>query len=299
MGRRYEGNTLCVMTRPDPDSAPPHVHSLPPPWLCRLPQGDPWSTPFAEYLLSRLDLPTGASVLDVACGTGLPTFYLAHRVGPTGRVVGLDLSEAQVARARAVQASHLPWAQFRCGDVRDVPPDLGTFDRITGNLAFMFFRPDRQRALMQLVRFLKPGGQLVLTFPSLGTFDSLWQRVKKEMAGRGLTKERRALADYVAERPSAPDAREWLQECGMERVEVSEWPLAVETEAGNAFLHHPLLRGGFLDDVYECLTDAALAEDVMQTIAHDLSSFLPLIAQCCVMSGWRQRRDQKTGSIGS
>ncbi len=55
------------------------------------------------------------------------------------------------------------------------------------------------------------------------------------------------------------------------------------------------MRGGFLDDVDECFTDAALAEDVIQTIAHDLSSFLPLIAQCCVMSGCRQRRDHKDG----
>ncbi len=151
----------------------------------------------------------------------------------------------------------------------------------------MFFRPHRRDALHQLVRFLKPGGQLVLTFPSLGTFDSLWQRIDRELAARGLIQERQVFADYVAERPSAADAKRWLEDCGLERVDVSEWPLEVETGAGNGFLYHPLLRGGFLDDVYECFTDPALAESVMQTIAHDLQSFVPLIAQRCVMSGWR------------
>lgn len=284
-------NTVSWMKRSHPESSLPHTGPSPPSWLSQLPREDPWSTPFAEHLLAKLDLPIGATVLDVTCGAGLPTFHLAYRVGPSGRVVGLDLSDAQVARAQAIQASHFPWLQFRCADVRSLPADLGRFDRITGNLSFMFFRPNRAACLNQLVGFLQPRGQIVLTFPSLGTFDSLWQRVEKEMADRGLTKERQALAEYVAERPSAADARDWLRDCGLKRVEVSEWPIAVETAAGDAFLSHPLLRGGFLDDVYECFSDAVLAEDVMQTIAHDLPSFLPLIARCCVMSGWRPGQD--------
>ena len=272
------------MKSPPPNS---EFHRSPPPWLCQLPHKDPWSTPFAESLLAKLDLPTGATILDVACGSGIPTFYLAHRVGPTGRVVGIDLNEAQLVRARAVQGLHFPWLEFRHADVRSLPPDWGPFDRITGNIALMFFRPDRQAALQQLVRLLKPSGQLVLTFPSLGTFDSLWQRIDKEMVGRGLTTERQALADYVAERPSAGDAQRWLGDSGLEQVDVSELPLEVETAAGNGLLYHPLLRAGFLDDVYDCFTDAAVADSVMHRIAHDLQSFLPLIAQRCVMSGWR------------
>lgn len=108
----------------------------------------------------------------------------------------------------------------------------------------MFFRPNRKETLQQLVRFLKPGGQLVLTFPSLGTFDSLWQRIDREMADRTLTNERRALADYVAERPSAADAGQWLLDIGLERVHVTEWPREVQTGAGSEFFYHPLLHGG-------------------------------------------------------
>lgn len=258
----------------------------PPRRLCELPKKDYWSTPFAESLVSQLNLQQGTTILDVACGEGLPTFYLAHRVGPTGRVVGIDMNEAQLARARAFQGPHFPWLEFCRADVRNLPTELGLFDRISGNLAFMFFRPNRKEALKQLVRFLKPGGQLVLTFPSLGTFDSLWQRIDREMVSRGLTQERQAFADYVTERPSAADAQQWLIDSGLERAEVTEWPLEVETGPGNDFLYHPLLRGGFLDDVYECFTQAELAESFMNTIANDMQSFLPLIAQRCVMSGW-------------
>lgn len=78
------------------------------------------------------------------------------------------------------------------------------------------------------------------------------------MASQVLTKERQDFADYVADRPSAADAWQWLTDSGMdgmERVEVSENPLEVEIGPGVEFLSHPLLRGGFLDDVYECFTD--------------------------------------------
>jgi ubiquinone/menaquinone biosynthesis C-methylase UbiE len=269
-----------------PTSVPSPFPHQPPVWLCELPKTDPWSTPFAESLLKHLDLQPDLSVLDVACGDGIPAFYLAHRVGPGGRVIGIDLSHAQLVRSRAVQGLYFPWLEFRHGDMRALPADLGRFDRITGNLSFMFFRPSRQEALRRLTTFLVPGGQIVLTFPSQGTFDSLWRRVDQEMQAQGLTEERRKFMEYLAERPSAQEAGRWLEACGLERVEVAEYPLEVPTNSGREFLYHPLLRGGFLDDVYECFTNQAAAEQFMQLIAADVPNFVPLVAQRCVMAGW-------------
>ena len=151
----------------------------------------------------------------------------------------------------------------------------------------MFFRPNRKETLEQLIKVLNPGGQLVLTFPSLGTFESLWKRVDQEMTALGLVKERQALTEYREERPSATDAKQWMNEIQLERVEITEYPLEVLTGNGQAFLYHPLLRGGFLDDIYECFTDQHLAENFMNTIANDVQSFTPLVAQRCVMSGWK------------
>lgn len=269
------------MPIPSPSSFP----KTPPSWLCELPKKDPWSRPFAESLLAHLDLQAGLTVLDVNCGDGIPAFYLAHHVGPTGHVLAIDINETQLLRARTAQGPYFPWLEFRREDIKHLPEDLGCFDRITGNLSFMFFRPDRETVLHQLLKHLKPGGQLVLTFPSLGTFDSLWQQVDQEMCSKGLTTERERLAEYIAERPSAEDARGWLKSGGLERIEVVEYPLEVVTGPGQEFLYHPLLRGGFLDDVYECFTDQNLADQFMQGIANDVSSFIPLFSQRCVMSG--------------
>jgi ubiquinone/menaquinone biosynthesis C-methylase UbiE len=269
-----------------PTPSPSSYSKTPPSWLCELPKKDPWSRPFAESLLTHLDLQAGLTVLDVNCGDGIPAFYLAHHVGLAGQVLAIDVSEGQLMRARAVQGPYFPWLEFRREDVKQLPQNLGRFDRITGNLSFMFFRPDREKMLHQLLRFVSPGGQLVLTFPSLGTFDSLWQRIDREMLARELTAEREKLMEYIDERPSAENARDWLQSGGLERIDVTEYPLEVETGPGHEFLYHPLLRGGFLDDVYECFTDQELAESFMQNIAAETPSFVPLIAQRCVMSGW-------------
>ena len=256
--------------------------------LWPLPQHDYWSTPFAEALLHHLNLKPGLSILDIACGDGLPAFYLAEQVGPTGRVLGIDISQHQIARARAIQGRDLPWLRFDCLDMRALPSTLPAVDRITGNLSVMFLRPNRFEAVQGLVDHLNPGGQLVLTFPSLGTFDSLWSRIDREMATRNLTVERDRLATYVTERPSAEDSRGWLHTLELERIEVAEWALEIKTGSGEMFLHHPLLRGGFLDDAYECFDDQRLADHVMQAVAEDVSSFTPLIAQRCVVSGWKK-----------
>ena len=93
--------------------------------------------------------------------------------------------------------------------------------------------------------------------------------------------------EYIFERPSASQARKWLQELGMERVSVSEHPLEILTGPGREFLEHPLLRGGFLDDVYECFQNQNLANDFMKSISENISSFTPLYAIRCAMCGWK------------
>ncbi len=252
----------------------------------QLPKSDPWSTPFAESLLQHLEIRKGDHILDIASGGGIPAFYLAGQVGAEGSVLAVDVHQGQVLRSRSIQGKQLPWLQFEVGDMRFLPADLPKFDRITGNLSFMFFRPNRFEALQNLVRFLKPGGQIVLTFPSLGTFDSLWNHVDKEMSVRGLTDERKALDEYINERPSASHAEKWLQELGMEKVKVSEDPLEIPTGPGREFLEHPLLRGGFLDDIYECFQDQDLANNFMNDISANISKFTPLFAIRCAMCGW-------------
>jgi ubiquinone/menaquinone biosynthesis C-methylase UbiE len=253
-----------------------------------LPKNDPWSTPFAETLLSVVDLFSGASVLDIAAGGGIPSFHIAEEVGPTGKVLGLDMHPGQIQRAKTVQAHRVPWLQFMHGDMKKLPQDLPSFDRITGNLSFMFFRPNRLSALENVLKHLKPGGQIALSFPSLGTFDPLWARIDREMQKHNLTKEREALEEYRLERPSSEHVRGWLEELNMDKIQIKEEPLKIESNSGQEFLFHPLLRNGFLEDAYECFEDQKLAATVMNSISNDMESFTPLLAIRCAFSAWKK-----------
>ena len=197
-----------------------------------LPAEDDWSTPFAEVLLTQLDLRPGLTILDIACGHGIPASTWLNRLARLAPVLGIDASRGQGGQCQEAATGALPWLRFECCDMRALPASVPTFQRITGNLSVMFLRPHRFEAMRGLIEHLAPGGQVVLTFPSLGTFDSIWQRIDQEMSRHGLTIERARLAAHVAERPSAAEARGWLERLNMERIDVIERPL--QSRAGPA-----------------------------------------------------------------
>jgi demethylmenaquinone methyltransferase / 2-methoxy-6-polyprenyl-1,4-benzoquinol methylase len=102
-------------------------------------------------------LPVGGAALDVACGTGQLTVELSDRVGPGGRVVGLDFSERMLAVARADHPS-IEWVQ---GDATSLPFDGSTFDGATiafglRNLAHPAY------GLSEMSRVVRPRGRLVV-----------------------------------------------------------------------------------------------------------------------------------------
>ena len=218
---------------------------------------------------------------------GFPPSTLRSRWGLQGRFWPSISVRHQIERARTIQGVHLPWLRFESLDMRALPEHLPCFDRITGNLSVMFFRPNRFEAVQGLVEHLKPGGQLVLTFPSLGTFESLWRRIDQEMAVGGLSAERRRLEAYLAERPSAADARGWLDRLHLSRIVVAEYPLEVATGAARRFSIIPCSGVVFSMMRTNVLRISGLADEVMIRVSEDVGSFRPLIAQRCVLSGWK------------
>lgn len=68
------------------------------------------------------DLPPGSTVLDLGCGSGTDTLIAAQRVGPTGKVIGVDFSDAMLSRARkAVTAAGLCNVDLRASDAERLP----------------------------------------------------------------------------------------------------------------------------------------------------------------------------------
>ena len=112
---------------------------------------------WAGRVADAAEVTTGDKVLDVGCGTGVLAREALRRVGPEGRVTGLDLNAGMLAVAARTE----PRIAWREGDATSLPFEDASFGVVASQFAFMYF-PDRAAALREMWRTLAPGGRLAI-----------------------------------------------------------------------------------------------------------------------------------------
>lgn len=118
---------------------------------------------FGRRTVERLALQPGARVLDVCCGSGASALPAAEAVGPTGSVLGVDLSGELLRLARAkAERGGLRNATFAAGDMLHLEQPDEAFDVVMCVFG-IFFAPDMRKATAELWRRVRPGGRLVVT----------------------------------------------------------------------------------------------------------------------------------------
>jgi arsenite methyltransferase len=114
-------------------------------------------------------LRTGETIIDIGCGAGMDLLLAARRVGPQGKAIGIDMTDAMVERARAVAAGcGLDQVEVRKGDATSLPVESASADVVISNGVFNLV-PEKERALAEIVRILRPGGRLQLADIALDT----------------------------------------------------------------------------------------------------------------------------------
>jgi SAM-dependent methyltransferase len=116
-----------------------------------------------RVMIAELPLRPGDRVLDMACGAGTYSVWLAERVGPHGTVVGVDISPAYLARARAraSDSAHAARMSFQAGDIASLPFDDNSFDLVWCAQS-MYSLPDPLSALSELRLVTRVGGTIAI-----------------------------------------------------------------------------------------------------------------------------------------
>lgn len=117
------------------------------------------------HLLDAVGVRSGSHVMDVACGTGALARDALKRVGPSGRVVGVDPAPGMLAVAQELEP-HVEWA---LGTAESLPESDDAFDSVVCQFGFMFFT-DRAKALEEMYRVCKSAGAV-----AIAVWDSLDQ----------------------------------------------------------------------------------------------------------------------------
>jgi arsenite methyltransferase len=99
-------------------------------------------------------------VVDVGCGAGIDTLIAAKKIGPDGRVIGVDMTPSMLEKARqAAKETELANVEFREGYAEALPVEDSWADVVISN-GVLNLMPDKAAALEEMSRVLKPGGRL-------------------------------------------------------------------------------------------------------------------------------------------
>lgn len=183
------------------------------------------SLPARERMLALAELREGMRALDVATGPGLIAREVARLVGPSGSVVGVDIAEEALARARRRAAEeNLPQVHFEVADAEALHFADQSFDRVFCSQGLMHF-PHAEQAVREFKRVLKPGGKFLA---------SVWgEESEVPFLTVAISNMTRNLPPPKVERPSmfrygSRDALEKLvQQAGLGEIEIEPVTLQI------------------------------------------------------------------------
>ena len=165
-------------------------------------------------------LRTGETVLDLGSGAGFDCFLAARAVGPSGRVIGVDMTSAMVQQARANAAkAGTRHVEFRLGEIEALPVDGASVDVILSNCVINL-SPDKARVCREAFRVLRPGGRLAIA-----------DVVRTAELPADILADLAAHCGCVAGAAAVEELEEWLRQAGFADIRIT--PM----DASREFIH--------------------------------------------------------------
>lgn len=155
------------------------------------------------------DLQPGETVLDLGSGAGFDCFLAAAQVGPSGRVIGVDMTPQMITKARAnAQRDGYVNVEFRLGEIEHLPVADASIDAIISNCVINL-SPDKANVFAEAFRVLRPGGRLAIS--DVVAFAPIPDEVRDDLA---------LLSNCVSGAEEAGVVERLLQDAGFEHVRV-------------------------------------------------------------------------------
>ncbi len=124
-------------------------------------------------------LKEGEVVLDLGSGAGLDMFVASKKVGPSGKVIGVDMTPAMIEKAKKnAKELGITNVEFRFGDIEDMPVDDNSVDVVISNCVINL-APSKAKVFQEAFRVLKPGGRVMVSDMVLS--ESLPQEISDEV----------------------------------------------------------------------------------------------------------------------
>lgn len=118
----------------------------------------------------------GQVVLDLGSGAGIDLLLAARKVGPGGRVIGVDMTDEMIAKAREnIAAAGLANVEVRRGIIEELPVDAASVDWVISNCVINL-SPEKERVFAEIARVLRPGGTMLVS-------DIVAEDIPAEIAG--------------------------------------------------------------------------------------------------------------------
>ncbi len=157
-------------------------------------------------------LAPGEVVMDLGSGGGVDCFIAAKKVGPTGRVIGIDMTPAMLTKARDTAAEHgYDNVEFRLGEIEHIPVGDNEVDAVLSNCVINL-APDKAKVFRDVFRVLKPGGRLSIS--DVVATAELPEEIRNDDA---------LFSGCVSGAASIDDLERWLNDAGFEDVQIRPW----------------------------------------------------------------------------
>jgi SAM-dependent methyltransferase len=131
-------------------------------WLDQVPPDALASYAGVGHMLDLAQIEPGEAIVDLGSGSGTDAFIAAYLTGPTGRVMGVDMTDAQLAKARRLRDAYgLRHVVFVEGLIEDPPTEPGLADVVISN-GVINLAPDKGAVFRAIAQCLRPGGRLAV-----------------------------------------------------------------------------------------------------------------------------------------